>query len=194
MRRDPNEGANGLARGTEQSSASDGPGLEAPRKARRQRSGFDNSTAVAAGLGFICGAVCWHLVGFWAFVNEVVFHEPASMTAPSRTAVRPGPPTRATNNFAACTIAVRDAKTATVRLLPCRATATALQSAGRAGRGDLEPMPSTRAAIAVLGWNARVESTHHEETGTNDRNGAVAARGAVGDTPQAVPERPLYEH
>lgn len=53
--------------------------------ARRFGRSFDERAAVFGSLGFICGMVVWHVVGFWAFVSDVV------LNAPGTEAVRPQP-------------------------------------------------------------------------------------------------------
>jgi hypothetical protein len=51
--------------------------IVAPARARRGRRGAALWTTV----GFVCGAVFWHAVGFWNFVGDIAFNPNGGSTA-----------------------------------------------------------------------------------------------------------------
>ncbi len=70
--------------------------------------------AIASGvLGFLVGALFWHLIGFWGFVHDVVLKGPVV----TRAAQQSGP---------ACTELVYDRETRITRAVPCPQTAPLL--------------------------------------------------------------------
>lgn len=136
----------------------------------------------SAVLGFVAGAVCWHLVGFWWFISDVMFHrrgEPmaqisrpaaVALKAQSRRADGTGPAVAA--DMGRCTVAVRDGSTAETTTAPCAAIAARFYAArglGRADFGDFGPSPvptvisgpppaaSPAGTAAVGGWAARID-------------------------------------
>jgi len=81
--------------------------------------------------GFILGAVCWHLVGFWGFVGDVVFSKPQNTTVVERTTEQTAKPRvlsyvkkRASNTGAQssrnCSAFYRDTETGMARPVKCQ--------------------------------------------------------------------------
>ncbi len=56
---------------------------ETTERVRRFGRSFDERAAVYGALGFICGMIVWHVVGFWSFMSNVVLNSPdASSSRP----------------------------------------------------------------------------------------------------------------
>ena len=131
-------------------------------------------------LGFVAGAVCWHMIGFWGFVQEAVFFSRADGPAPivQRTA---GPPSKTQSRQAGlagpvvvsrdgnCTLAGLNRATGGVEVAGCDGIPGKFHPARgteRADRGDFgaTPVPTLISgaappAPAVGGWSARVDTT-----------------------------------
>jgi hypothetical protein len=144
-------------------------------------------------IGFIAGAVCWHLLGFWWFVSDVMFHrrgEPlaqisrpaiVSLKAQSRQGGAAGPIVSA--NLDQCSRAVRDGLARDTVVSACDDGVVRFRPArglGRADLGDFGPSPvptlisgtsplapplglPAAGSAAVGGWLARVEKTQPSE-------------------------------
>lgn len=140
-------------------------------------------------IGFVAGAVCWHLLGFWWFVSDVMFHrrgEPTAqisrpaaiaLKAQSRQSGVAGP--ILTANLDHCSSAVRDGLTGDTLVGVCDVVVVRFRPArglGKADLGDFGPSPvptlisgtspqepafaiSPAGSAAVGGWLARVEKT-----------------------------------
>lgn len=130
-------------------------------------------------LGFVAGAVCWHLVGFWGFVTEAVFFSrtevvsqvPARATALSSKAQsrQPGSPTAAlalaAENCSVATIARAGGETTPRGCDGQPIKLRASRNITRADRGDFGPTPVPTlisgegiTGPAVGGWSARIET------------------------------------
>jgi hypothetical protein len=132
--------------------------------------------------GFFAGAVCWHLLGFWWFVSDVMFHRrsdvasqfarPASTPpkAQSRQAGLAGP--LGALNIEHCSVAPRDPLE--VRVSACEggsSRARPSRNVQRADFADFGPTPvptlisgASPAGVgpggaAVSGWSARIEKS-----------------------------------
>jgi hypothetical protein len=95
-----------------------------PRSTRRLRGAL-----LWGGLGFIAGAVFWHLVGFWSFVAEVVLDRTAAAQA---SVVAPPPASNAVHGVvlveaARCTTLVLDRRSNLTMALPCSNDGLALR-------------------------------------------------------------------
>jgi hypothetical protein len=70
------------------------PALEAPKPLPRVP--FRKRPVVimlgAGSLGFVCGAMFWHLVGFWSFVSDVVLRGSGDETRQAQDTLRAQPP------------------------------------------------------------------------------------------------------
>jgi hypothetical protein len=128
--------------------------------------------------GFVAGAVCWHMVGFWGFVTEAVLPKRAdnrdvptigrTFLAASKTQSRPsgiaGPLVAQSGN---CTTAVSDRTGGEARIIECGSPAGKFRPprlVARSDRGDFGPTPvpvliggTASGTVAVGGWSARVE-------------------------------------
>lgn len=125
---------------------------------RRRLTTRPSSTAIAAAGGFVCGAACWHFVGFWAFLTDVVLFAPATSEAPLRGLARlpPRPPIET----AACTTVARaNFGGGYVRLGPCPSAAIRLRPASGLERSDLAiaDRQAGAAPTAVLGWSTSID-------------------------------------
>ena len=130
-------------------------------------------------LGFVAGAVCWHLVGFWGFVTEAVFFSrteavsqvPARVAALSSKAQnhQPGDPAAALALAAEnCSTAIIDRTGGETTPRSCDGQPIkfrASRNITRADRGDFGPTPVPTlisgegiAGPAVGGWSARIET------------------------------------
>lgn len=89
-------------------------------------------TLARAGLGFLCGVVFWHVVGFWSFLDEVVLNGPV-LSAEAGVA----PPLQMSAP-AGCIALALDRVNGTTRQVGCRADAPAApaQQAQPAGGRD----------------------------------------------------------
>ena len=137
---------------------------------------------LSSALGFVAGALFWHMVGFWSFVNEAVFYQRADGVAPapaSRTAIASmksqsrqagvaGPVQAPAGN---CSVALLDRAGGDILVAACDGAGVKFQpprGIARAGFADFGPVPvpvlisggnpSSGDAPAVSGWSARVES------------------------------------
>lgn len=146
-------------------------------KTRWPKARMKNVLASAA-LGFISGAIFWHVVGFWGFISDIVFRGradgvPTAMARPSpplkfqsrRTAVPAASSGVDTNQCSAVAI---DRTGGEARIGACDPTVTARRSVGAIARsdfGDFGPVPvptiisgrDTR-ETAVGGWSARIDT------------------------------------
>jgi hypothetical protein len=118
---------------------------------------------LAGALGFVAGAVCWHLVGFWSFVSDAVLYRRPDAPA-VQAPLRPTPglaKTQSRPSGAAaslltpdgnCTVAVLDRGnvTADAMVAACDPAAFKYRPSRNAVRAD-------RGETAVGGWSARVE-------------------------------------
>ena len=131
--------------------------------------------ALYGGSGFIAGAVFWHLVGFWNFVDQALRGPEGPRArveqvqlpdqAPADVSVAP-PALRQLSP----SLAVRDcslfpkARDGSASAIPCPVNAAALPEGGNEARGDLlagrsQPAPASRRAAAPArtpAWNLSV--------------------------------------
>lgn len=141
-------------------------------------------------IGFIAGAVCWHLLGFWWFISDVMFHRrgepvaqlsrPAAMSlkAQSRQGGVASPTDSA--NLERCSIAARDGSASETTIGVCDAVGARFRPArglGKADLGDFGPTPvptlisgtpplaPSVGSAAVGGWSASVEKTLAPQAG-----------------------------
>ena len=129
--------------------------------------------AKSAALGFVAGALCWHLIGFWGFVNEAVFFRRGEPLVQSRMTGAPAkaqnrqsetaPPAVATN----CVSGRLDRNGGDAVVGGCEGALKvgASRNIMRADRGDFGPVPvpvliSGEGAMepAVAAWSARIET------------------------------------
>ncbi len=148
-------------------------------------------TVVAATLmGFVAGAVCWHLLGFWWFVSDIMFHrrgEPMEQIArPSAVSLKEqtrrggvaGPVALA--SLDRCSNAVRAGSPAETVTGACETVAVRFNTARGLGRTDLgdfgpSPVPTlisgtppqshSSGPAAVGGWSARIEKASPNDAG-----------------------------
>jgi hypothetical protein len=156
-------------------------------RAESARPRLRRSVLLSAIAGFVCGAVCWHLVGFWAFLAHEVF---ASRTAGSavpttwrglassrqanrQTSTSSAPSTATATADSAvrdgCTSAEIDRDRGTTRLGQCPPFSrlhASPQALARSDRADFSQASSAAAVggsagdrlpSAVAGWSARVD-------------------------------------
>lgn len=113
-------------------------------------------------LGFVSGIVCWHFVGFWGFVSDVVFraspnHRNATSTQQLvatgdrrklQTTVYGGIPTTDQSNAGACTLLQLDRNSGRTTALTCNEGAQPIEgSTGRYSQPPT-PLPSTTPPLA----------------------------------------------
>ncbi len=134
--------------------------------------------------GFIAGAVCWHVVGFWSFVKEAVFFSrpDGPVQIGTRTAGAPGKAQSRQSGAAApvlavtsenCTNAGVNRTDGDAAIVGCEGAVSIkfrpARGIGRADRGDFgpspvptlvssssTPAPPAPAQSAVGGWSARI--------------------------------------
>jgi hypothetical protein len=132
-----------------------------------------------AGLaGFVAGAVCWHMVGFWGFVSDAVLHRhgtthPSALSkdgslakVQSRQTGTAGP---VRVSLDTCATAAIDRTGGDSKIAGCEGLAIKVRpprNSQRADLGDFGPTPvpvliSSRSGdgTAIGGWAARVEGT-----------------------------------
>jgi hypothetical protein len=148
--------------------------VRAPRTARGTRRGH----LLSALAGFVAGAICWHMVGFWGFVTEAVLPKRTdprdvptigrTFLAASKTQNRSsGPAGPLIAQSGNCTTAISDRTGGEARVVECGALPGKFRAprfAQRSDRGDFGPTPvpvliggTTGGTGAVGGWSARVE-------------------------------------
>ena len=105
--------------------------------------------------GFIAGAVFWHLVGFWGFVDKVVYSKQRTHVDDTQTEAiaRPAWTTPASAIItsstapAGCSALVLDRTTAITRSAPCETGMAAAAPGLAAPRGDAEG--ALKAAVTI---------------------------------------------
>ena len=128
-------------------------------------------------IGFGAGAVCWHVIGFWGFVNEAVFFRRGDVGAQVGTRT-PGPTGKSQSRppgtsglplelaSGNCTVAVL-LGVGGVELAGCEGPSLKFRPSRQASRADLgdfgpTPVPTLISAAAagepaVSGWSARID-------------------------------------
>ncbi len=121
-------------------------------------------------LGFVAGMLFWHAIGFWTFMNRVVFD--GSETAAVSTAHPPAGPSAYANIEtgslarieklasrgsieAACTALIRDPIQGTTHQAPCPRLAKPLRRHTTSSRGDLgirKPIQAVTSPEPPLDW------------------------------------------
>jgi len=100
---------------------------------------------VWGGLGFLAGAVFWHLVGFWSFLSEVVLDRTpsaeAAVLAPQPERLGAGEPPVIVIDTNRCTMLTLDRRSNLTTAQPCPTSRLALQ---------VKPDTSQREDLAVL--------------------------------------------
>jgi hypothetical protein len=140
---------------------------------------------VASGaFGFFAGAVCWHVIGFWWFVSDVMFHRRTEVTsqiarpassppkAQSRQAGVAGPMVAASSDRCSAVVREPDRGVGTIKIVACEGGGTKLRGARNVQRADYAdfgptPVPTLISgaptvitgadAVSVGGWSARIE-------------------------------------
>ncbi len=94
------------------------------------------------GLGFVAGAVFWHLVGFWSFLSEVVLDRTTGPQAAEASSPPIGLPAKVVLvDTARCTALALDRRAKLTLAVPCPEDGLALR---------LEPDNDAREDLAVL--------------------------------------------
>lgn len=126
-------------------------------------------------MGFVAGAVCWHIVGFWGFLTEAVFYARPE-GGPARVARVNGGKAAARvpvqdEAAANCSMAVRapDGDIEPVACGPKPMRFLASRNIARADRGDFGPatVPTliSGEGVGVGGWSARIEPGEPDKAG-----------------------------
>ena len=126
---------------------------ERPRPAAPQRHIRLRTGAATAALGFICGAVFWHFVGFWDFVSHAVLNgqgTPTDLSEKQLERVRSSP---ATPGRSGCVSLYRSLDSSETRQGHCPIAHWHPRRGGLAQRGDREPYPEMRDGTGVAGWS-----------------------------------------
>lgn len=114
----------------------------------RAGSSFLASGPLWAVVGFLCGAVFWHMVGFWGFVGELVSRGPSPEQRAASAMV----------SGAACITLVLDRETGETRSESCPALIAALPDSRRNYRGSLTLEARAR-LIQPERWSITVSDT-----------------------------------
>jgi hypothetical protein len=97
---------------------------------------------VWGGLGFVAGAVFWHLVGFWSFLSEVVLDRTTGPQAAEAASAPTGLSAKVVLvDSATCTALALDRRAKLTLALPCPEDGLALR---------LEPQKDAREDLVVL--------------------------------------------
>ncbi|MDP1909685.1 MAG: hypothetical protein Q8K85_15410 [Hyphomicrobium sp.] len=113
--------------------------IVAPARARRGRRG----AALWTTIGFVCGAVFWHAVGFWNFVGDIAFNPNGDSTAALSPAQQDGAivtgslPSVYRVNPASCTSLELDRQSNRTVVRPCPGDGLALRLDAGNDREDL---------------------------------------------------------
>jgi hypothetical protein len=137
------------------------PGLifprEIPPKPKRRRS--VRSALAWGGLGFVTGAIFWHVVGFWTFLSDVVLKAPdraAKAALLSAAAVPARPKTNLPTVYmvepATCSALALDRQSNRTMLQPCPANGLALRVEPQGGREDMATM--AQPVVQAAGYRA----------------------------------------
>lgn len=134
-----------------------------PRARAQSRSGAILSSPPAWGVvGFLVGAVFWHLVGFWSLVSKVAFK--GSDPVVSAIEQSAGKPDRALDGgerarqivaASRCIDLRLDRSTRRVYALACEGSSALIKAGPPAGRGDIG-IPARMLVPAVAGWSTQV--------------------------------------
>lgn len=141
------------------------PGLALPKEAAPRKPRRRAHSAIAwAGLGFVTGAIFWHVVGFWTFLSNVVLKgatDPVAKTvlagaAPSPTATSSTKrklPTIYLVDAAKCTALALDRRSNRTSLAPCPENGLALRLEPEGDREDLA-IATAQPSIQAAGYRA----------------------------------------
>ncbi len=117
------------------------------RKLRATRDALDGLSGLGwSVLGFVCGAVFWHFVGFWGFVSDVVLTEGPPLQVRQAGFSAPPPAVRsrwlqvADASPAPCTRLTRDRRTGATLAAPCDGEPQKLPADLFQGREDRIPI------------------------------------------------------
>ena len=129
----------------------------------------------ASATGFVVGAACWHMIGFWGFVREAVFYSPSTTQIAravplAKSQARPFAASSAAVVQSTCANAAPSSTPEGVRITPCQTVIKFRPSRdiARGDRGDFGPTPvptlisaspgktDLQTGTAVSGWEARV--------------------------------------
>jgi hypothetical protein len=145
------------------------PAPEAPTMTRAERAWQSARSLPAAwcAVGFLAGAIFWHLVGFWGFVSDAVFRGGVSNTS-EIAAAEPGTTQKTTRRLvvstkqASCAMLALDRITGETTAGPCPADIWHHRYVGVGKTQDREPpatakSPSEHPGTGVAGWATNVE-------------------------------------
>ena len=123
---------------------------------------------LAGSLGFVVGAIFWHLIGFWGFVAQVVTgpagerQKVERVAAPSadETQALPRPPLRLRTLSAVfnCTMAAKNATAPVSQALPCPVNSSEPAEGEGIERADRLPVRAAPSGLPTLGRAATLPS------------------------------------
>jgi len=106
-----------------------------------------------AGLGFLCGAVFWHAVGFWAFLGGLMVR---------------GPATEAAIEVNDCVTLVMVRETGTTRSEPCPMLIARLPEDRRNYRGPLLTAELKRLRMPASRWEVTINNDPSDDADPTD--------------------------
>ena len=143
------------------------PVLRVPKRAPSQSAAMLRPAA----LGFVAGVLCWHMIGFWGFVNEAVFFrrgEPVSQVrATAAMAKAQSRQSEAAAPVTNCTAGHISGDKGDTVVASCDGALKFHPSRNilRTDRGDFGPVPvpvlisgEGAAEPAVAAWSARIDT------------------------------------
>jgi hypothetical protein len=130
----------------------------APPAGTARGGGRFRSALASAVVGFIAGAACWHVVGFWTFMRDVLLKGPGEAAVES---AGPKPPARIAAGPAImedCVAVSRGSVPGEIHARPCLETPVLLRINPSPRRGDLAIQILARSAPAEETWATTVSA------------------------------------